>query len=313
MDKFENIKNMFIEFWNEAEKAYLYLFKGQRPADPIPYETAVNVIILVLAIAFIILAIVVSCYTIFFVYNLFCVLFIDKHIKNDAFEENDFTKEVKRRKALDKALKKKGYNLEMAGKIAETDCVKALTNAFPNMEILQNVYPYIKESDDKISVAECDIIGMTDKNIYVFEVKNYSGIVYPTNDTYWLNASYADITPQGEGTYKFSPVRQNHIHIGILKQVLKKSFPNIGKSVQSIVVFADRTVLVMPDYAKDGTVGDAKVCNIDNLVDTINTIENASNARIDKQMILNSLSSYVNVSEEIKELSLQRAKSHFGR
>ena len=310
MEKLQNIKDLFVEFWNEVEIAYLCLFKDQSTT-----AAGRGGYILILIVAVLLLAICAwtAYHILFFAYNAFCVLFIDKHVKDNAFNENDITKELKKRKALDKAIKRKGYNAETVGKMAEEDCVKVLKNVFPDMMILQNVYPYFKESEEKMSVAECDIIGITDKNIYVFEVKNYSGVVYPTNDTYWLNASYADINPQGQGSYKFSPVRQNHMHIEVLSRILAKEFPGIKKSIQSIVVFADRTMLVMPDHAKDRIIGDAKVCNLDKLIDIVKNTENVSDSTIDKSKISNFLMPYLNVPENIKETSLRRAKSHFGR
>lgn len=108
-------------------------------------------------------------------------------------------------------------------------------------KLLRNVYI----PDDKGSTSEVDIIWITKKGIFVFENKNYGGIIHGNDEKYtnWLNCNHK------KQFLFYSPVKQNQAHIKYLRTFL-------GQDVfcYSFIVFPMRCTLGEINYSASNTL-----------------------------------------------------------
>lgn len=111
-------------------------------------------------------------------------------------------------------------------------------------KLLQNVY--IPKANG--GTTEIDILFISIKGIFVFEVKNYAGYVFGSSDRKeWTVTLYAGKTWYGgknvEKHHFFNPIWQNRGHISNLNRILKYKVP-----LFSAVVFSDRSELKNVEY-----------------------------------------------------------------
>lgn len=176
-----------------------------------------------------------------------------------------------------------------------------------------NIHKYITNisgltiSDDNSQRVECDNILITDKGIFILEVKNYG-----TEGRFTLNI---DVTGRWERVYNNksyvmdSPFAQNSRHIGIIKNILFER--NIDVPVYGIVVIANDTVDIVNN-------SEHKVIRVGSLMDTITNFYTGYHLDLDVrnkiESILNSLrenqvkhtfsnyTMYTNHFEEMKKI-----------
>ena len=301
-------------FLEEIKDAYMYVFKGNRPIDPSPYELPSN--ILILGLAFVLALIVI--WIIFWIVNIIISVTLDKENEKAKFSNDNILAEIKRRKEIDKKFRKKHKSLKEIGDYAEDECANILKQSFPDMTVIKNVYPNYSQAG-KRKVSQCDVIGITKNNIYVFEVKNYGGIIYPSDDLYWVSSTYDNLNPKGQREYKYNPAKQNSTHCRTIWLILKTKFPtekfDWKKKVRNIVVFSDRTVMVYPEVTTTKNEFSETIMNMEDLVSYITDEESKGSADINVVEVSSFFEKYKeeNVSEEIKKESLVDAKSHYGR
>ena len=82
--------------------------------------------------------------------------------------------------------------------------------------------------------TEIDLIYITQKGIFVFESKNYSGWIFGDEASNYWTASL----PNGQKNRFYNPVKQNAAHLKWLRTVVGESIP-----LFSIVVFSERCEL----------------------------------------------------------------------
>lgn len=112
------------------------------------------------------------------------------------------------------------------GYLAEKELISSLKNyGIDSKDIFHNLY--VRNSNGKY--AQIDVAALTSKDLIVFEVKNYSGWIYGSEDQpYWTKVL-------GRKKYRFyNPIMQNAEHIRALRQNLPQN-PSIP--IYSIVVF----------------------------------------------------------------------------
>lgn len=97
-------------------------------------------------------------------------------------------------------------------------------------EVLRNVY-IPKENGE---TSELDVIFITQKGIFVFESKNYSGWIFgDEKGQYWTA-----MLPSKEKNRFYNPIRQNRTHLKWLGNYVGKEIP-----LFSIIVFSERCEL----------------------------------------------------------------------
>lgn len=114
------------------------------------------------------------------------------------------------------------------GRYGEFRFYRKLTRIIPKKYLFTNIYldGYNTET------TEIDIIAISNKGIYIFEVKNYGGSIYGSNNNeYWTQVlNYRKKTPF------YNPIKQNYAHIKAIEKCL--NIENI--KLVPVVVFNDR-------------------------------------------------------------------------
>lgn len=97
-------------------------------------------------------------------------------------------------------------------------------------KVLRNVY-LLKDNGE---TSEIDVIFITQKGIFVFESKNYSGWIFGDE----RNRSWTATLPNGEKNQFYNPIMQNRTHIKWLRKYVGDEIP-----LYSIIVFSNRCEL----------------------------------------------------------------------
>ena len=304
MNTLDYIVYFIKDFWKEVRISWIYIFVDRNVIETGPMEMPTRIIILLMALIILLVILKIAKSIIRSILS----FFIDRSETKDS----KTSAEIKRKQLLDKKHYKKrtGSSLKDIGDAAEIECFEMLKSAFPNMKVFHDLYPNYINNDGKQLIAQCDIVGVTDKNIYVIEVKSYSGVVFPTDDTYWIHTDYDNYKENGTGEYRYNPVRQNHGHIKVICGLLQREIPQtiFNSFCQNVVVFADRTMIVYPgDKNKSNP---HNVINMENLIEYIKEKEKNSSNHIASDEINTILEKYSaeNVDSEIKEMALNKAK-----
>ena len=99
---------------------------------------------------------------------------------------------------------------------------------------------YIPKGEN--GTTEIDVLMITQKGLFVFESKNYSGWIFGSED----KPKWYQTLPQGKGkSHKesfYNPIMQNRTHIKHLKVLLGETIP-----MHSIITFSDRCTLKKVD------------------------------------------------------------------
>ena len=99
-------------------------------------------------------------------------------------------------------------------------------------KILRNVY--LPKGEGSEETSEVDVIFITQKGIFVFESKNYSGWIFGNErDTLWT-ATLAN----GDRNKFYNPILQNKTHIKWMREFVGDKIP-----LFSIIVFSERCEL----------------------------------------------------------------------
>ena len=144
---------------------------------------------------------------------------------------------------------------------------------------------------------QIDLMAITKKGIFVFEMKDYKGWIFgDENHTYWtqsLNGGRG-----GSNKYKFrNPVKQNENHIKTVKGLLRKEGFD-GLTIHNVVVFGDRAVLKSIDSSGD----------VVNLSDVRNVFDKYRDVMITKEEISNIYNYFIGINikdSEIREKHLE--------
>lgn len=130
-----------------------------------------------------------------------------------------------------------GLNSNEKGFIGElriSNVVYGFNTWFKGGKVLRNLY-IPKENGE---TTEIDLVYITKKGIFVFESKNYSGIIKGDKDDLKWTVEY-----QSGSSYSFySPIKQNETHIRCLKNIVGDDVP-----IFSIIVFSNNAVLYLPE------------------------------------------------------------------
>ena len=94
-------------------------------------------------------------------------------------------------------------------------------------EILRNIY-IPKDNGD---TSEIDVLYITQKGIFVFESKNYSGWIFGDEDDYYWTVSLQN----GIKNKLYNPIKQNKTHMKWLGKYIGEDIP-----LFSIIVFSER-------------------------------------------------------------------------
>lgn len=160
--------------------------------------------------------------------------------------------------------------------------------------VLTNLYLEGKNTE----TTEIDILAVTDKGIYVFEIKNYGGYIYGSEkDQYWTQVM------NKWSKHKFyNPLRQNYAHTKAIEKFL-----NIDSTkIIPIIVFSNRSILSKVNMSDNH--------NIYQFIDTIKFIKYTEKKGLstlddkDVDLYLLNLLDKTLMSEEVKQKHIEEVK-----
>ena len=152
---------------------------------------------------------------------------------------------------------------------------------------------YLPKEDGE--TTEIDVLLITNRGLFVFESKNYSGWIFGDDK----QKNWTQTLPSGKGRshkeYFYNPIFQNKGHISNLKRILGEEIP-----FYSIITFSERcTLKKVPEDTEF-----IKVIKRDDVLKTVaniydNTQPTLTNEEIDE--IYNKLKIYSQASNQIKK------------
>lgn len=164
-------------------------------------------------------------------------------------------------------------------------------------KVLRNVYV----PKDNGETSEIDVLFITQKGVFVFESKNYSGWVFgDEKSTYWTV-----MLPNKEKNRFYNPIKQNRTHIKWLGNYVGGDVP-----LFSIIVFSERCEL------KKVTVesSDVRVIKRDRTYATVRSIwDSVPDALSPEQVtaVYEKLQALTNVDEAVKQAHIDNINKKF--
>lgn len=169
------------------------------------------------------------------------------------------------------------------GNYGEYKLYRKLIKIFSEENIFVNVYL----DNEKTTFTEIDLIAIDNKHVYVFEMKNYKGWIFGSdNQKYWTQT----LNRRTKNTF-YSPILQNNGHLKALNNLLDKD-ENI---YESVIVFSNNSKFkVSFPY---------NVIKLKNINKFFNIYNNAPNNVTNEEIkdIKRVLSSKINVDPKIKK------------
>ena len=166
-------------------------------------------------------------------------------------------------------------------------------------KVLRNIY--IPKDNDETS--EVDVVYITQKGIFVFESKNYSGWIFgDEKNTYWTAS-----LPGGQKNRFYNPIRQNRTHVKWLRKYIGDRIP-----LFSVIVFSERCEMKKVSVTTD----DVKVIKRDRIYATVRKIWNNTEDVLSDEDVGNLfgiLQPLTDVDEATKAAHVSRIKENYGK
>ena len=164
--------------------------------------------------------------------------------------------------------------------------------------ILRNVYV----PKDNGETSEIDLLYITQKGIFVFESKNYSGWIFGDEK----GQKWTMMLPNKEKHSFYNPVKQNQTHFIWLRNYIGENIP-----LFSIIVFSERCELKKITIVSQ----DVKVIKRDLTYAAVRDIWDKNEDRLSGEEVENlyiKLRNLTKVSKETKENHIQNIKDKYG-
>ena len=163
--------------------------------------------------------------------------------------------------------------------------------------ILRNIYV----PKDNGETSEIDLLYITQKGIFVFESKNYSGWIFGDEKS----QKWTMMLPNKEKHSFYNPIKQNQTHIKWLRNYIGEEIP-----LFSIIVFSERCELKKVTI----TSQDIKVIKRDFTYAAVRDIWNKNKDCLlgeEVESLYKNLQKLTKVSEETKEVHIQNIKNRY--
>lgn len=180
------------------------------------------------------------------------------------------------------------------GNYGEFILYRKMIRLFGKESVLTNVYLDNTNTD----TTEIDVLAVSSKGIYVFEMKNYSGYIYGSDqDQYWTQ-----VLNRWSKNKFYNPLRQNYTHTKAVESYLEIS----SDFIIPIVVFSNRSKLskiVIKEHQ-----------NVFHYKDALKYVKRSEKKEInrlslkEKQDYIVRLINRCNMSEEIKQKHISDVK-----
>jgi len=154
---------------------------------------------------------------------------------------------------------------------------------------------------DNGETSELDVIYITQKGIFVFESKNYSGWIFGDEKSMYWTAMLAN----KEKNRFYNPIKQNRTHLKWLQEQVGEKVP-----LFSIVVFSERCELKKIALQSE----DVRVIKRDRIYATVRDIwENHPDAldEAEVQTVYEQLQSFTNADAAVRAAHIQRIENEY--
>jgi hypothetical protein len=171
---------------------------------------------------------------------------------------------------------------------------RKLTKKLGKKAVLTNLYLDSKNTE----TTEIDVLAVTQKGIYVFEMKNYGGYIYGSQkDQYWTQAMNRFVK------HKFyNPLRQNYAHMKAVESYLQVE----NKQILPIIVFSNRSKLSKINVGEQD-----KVYQFKDALKYVSKMEKKGNTVFSKDDVANHLEKLIeksNMPDEVKQKHIEEIK-----
>jgi len=185
------------------------------------------------------------------------------------------------------------------GNYGEFILYRKLIRIFTKELVLTNVYLEGKNTD----TTEIDLLAISTKGIYVFEMKNYAGYIYGSEkDTHWTQV----FNSRTKNKF-YNPIRQNYAHQKALEKYLGVS----EDSIVPIVVFSNRSKLSKINISRDTVV--LEISDAMKYVKMAEKYRNASLSVLDIKKYLGLLVEKTLMDNETKKSHVEQIKGLMNR
>jgi hypothetical protein len=123
------------------------------------------------------------------------------------------------------------------GNYGEFIIYRKVIRIFGKESVLTNIYLDSKNTE----TTEIDVLAVSSKGIYVFEMKNYSGSIYGSEQ----DQNWTQVLNRWTKNKFYNPLRQNYSHIKALESYL--AIPN--SAIIPMIVFSNRSRLSKIDIS----------------------------------------------------------------
>ena len=182
------------------------------------------------------------------------------------------------------------------GNYGEFKFYKKLIKIIPK----ENVYTNIYLDNENTEFTEIDMLAITSNGIYVFEIKNYRGMIYGSeNDRNWTQ-----VFNRRSKFQFYNPIRQNYAHIKAVENYLETDSNNIIP----MIAFSNNS-----SFKKLNISTSTHVYHFREIFKKIKTYEKNSNNLLNEDIVLEykeKISLRTHASEEQKEQHIQNVQEH---
>lgn len=171
---------------------------------------------------------------------------------------------------------------------------RKLTKKLGKKAVLTNLYLESKNTE----TTEIDVLAVTQKGIYVFEMKNYGGYIYGSQkDQYWTQAMNRFVK------HKFyNPLRQNYAHIKAVESYLEVE----QKQILPVIVFSNRSKLSKINVGEQD-----KVYQFKDALRYVSKVEKKGNTVFSNEEVVRQLEKLIeksNMPDEVKQKHIEEVK-----
>lgn len=164
----------------------------------------------------------------------------------------------------------------------------------------ENIFVNVYLDNINTDLTEVDMIAISNNGVYVFEVKNYRGYIYGSqNDRYWTQVFHRNSKFQF-----FNPLRQNYAHIKAVENILNVP----AEQIIPVIAFSQKSKL-----QKINIDDDTHVYHFNQALRLVRSYEkNSRNLLSDIDLISyrNLIPNYTHASELVKQSHIDSVTEH---
>lgn len=164
----------------------------------------------------------------------------------------------------------------------------------------ENVYTNIYLDNINTDFTEIDMIAITSNGVYVFEIKNYRGMIYGSEN----ERNWTQVFNRRSKFQFYNPIRQNYAHTKAVENYLEVNFSNIIP----MIAFSDKS-----NFKKLEISPSTHVYHFKEILKKIKIFENNSKNLLSEKIVeqyKEKISLRTHASQEQKEQHIKNVQQH---